>query len=122
MYRLDLDTQQLEIINSNPKMLMANGADKRPERKNILSLTQGFNATGGGVYQLDRETLKSTPIVETYFGVPFNSLNDIASTTDGILFFSDPVYGFEQGFRVGEPQLGSKVYRYDMATKELTII
>lgn len=118
-YRLDLDTNELEMITPDPKIPMANGARKTPDRKNILWVGQGFNETSGGIYQLDRNTLKSTPILESHYGSSFNSLNDIASTTDGLLFFSDPSYGFEQGFRQGNPVLGNNVYRYNMATNEL---
>jgi hypothetical protein len=74
------------------------------------------------LYLLDRETLTSTPVLDTYYGADFNSLNDIKATDDGILFFTDPPYGFEQGFRAGNPQLGSNVYRYSTTTKETTVL
>merc|ERR1712238_130026 len=49
-------------------------------------------------------------------------MNDIKVTDDGIIFFTDPVYGFEQGFRFGNPELGSNVYRYDTNTKRVSLL
>jgi SMP-30/Gluconolactonase/LRE-like region len=121
--KLDLSTNELSTITPNPPIPMANGMKLSPDGKNILVLSQGFNTTGGGIFQLNSETLESTPIVTGFYGRSFNSLNDIAITSDGDLaFITDPAYGFEQGFRAGVPELGSNVYRYDMATKALSLI
>ena len=46
----------------------------------------------------------------------------MVASGDGLIFLTDPAYGYEQGFRTGRPQLGSNVYRYDPATKELTVV
>jgi len=122
--KLDLATNTLSNITKSisPKLLMANGMTKTADGKNIIALSQGFNTTGGGIYEINRESLVSTPIVTSFYGNPFNSPNDIEITHDGIIFFSDPVYGFEQGFREGLPPLGSNVYRYDTNTKRQTIV
>lgn len=123
IYKLDLTTLELTVLQTNPPILMANGMVKAPDGRNILALSQGFNDTGGGVYEIDRETLQVTTIVDNFYGLSFNSLNDIQTTaTDNILFFSDPSYGFEQGFRYGNPQLGSNVYRYDAAQQSLQVL
>lgn len=104
-------------------IMMANGMTKTADGENILVLSQGFNTTGGGIYELNQNTLKAKPIVTSFYGKQFNSPNDIETTKDGIIFFSDPPYGFEQGFRSNEnPGLGSNVYRYDTSTKILTLI
>jgi gluconolactonase len=42
----------------------------------------------------------------------FNSPNDVVVHTDGSIWFTDPIYGSEQGFRP-KPQLRSHVYRFD---------
>jgi len=121
--KLTFATGELSVVSPNPDIPMANGMRKSADGKKIIVLSQGFNRTGAGVFELDPETLESTPIVNTYYGRNFNSLNDIETTEDGkVLFFTDPPYGFEQGFRVGQPELGSNVYRYDTTTKTVTIL
>lgn len=60
----------------------------------------------------------SQPILNNYHGRPFNSLNDVITlrhphdSTKLLIFFTDPTYGFEQGFRP-QPQLPSHVYCFD---------
>lgn len=125
MYRLDLDTSELSVVaneDGNAPILMANGMTRTADGRNLLSLSQGLGSVGGGVYEIDRVTKEAVPVVDNYFGAEFNSLNDIVTTSDGIVFLTDPAYGYEQGFRAGNPQLGSNVYRYDTATKELAAL
>ena len=93
--KLDLETDELTVLDTPIKM--ANGMTKTADGENILALSQGFNNTGGGVFELNRETLEVTPILTSYFGREFNSPNDIEITSDGIIFVNDPPYGFEQG-------------------------
>lgn len=95
--KFDLETDELSILDTRPSIEMANGMTKTADGQNILVLSQGFNSTGGGVFRLNRETLEVDPILTSYFGKQFNSPNDIEITSDGIMFFSDPPYGFEQG-------------------------
>jgi len=122
--KLDLSTNALSNLSEtiSPKIPMANGMSTTADGKNILALSQGFNTTGGGIYEIDRESLVSTPILNSFYGEPFSSPNDIVTTHDRIIFFNDPPYGFEQGFRAGLPHLGSNVYRYDTNTKRQTIL
>jgi len=122
IYKLDLVTNELTVLETNPEIFMANGMTKSSDGRSILALSQGFADETGGVYLLNRTSLEATPIVTTHYGNPFNSLNDIKTTQDGILFLSDPVYGFEQGFRQGNPALGGNVWRYDTGTKTLQIV
>jgi sugar lactone lactonase YvrE len=122
IHKLNLATNNLTIFETNPPLLMANGMTKSADGTSILALSQGFNATGGGVYMLDRQSGNSTPVLGSVYGVEFNSLNDIKATQDGIIFVSDPAYGFEQGFRAGFPALGSNIYRFDTTTKRLDLL
>jgi hypothetical protein len=95
--RLDLKLMELSTVNSAPvDILMANGMTKTADGQNILALSQGFNSTGGAIYELNRNTYEATAILDTFYGKKFNALNDIKVTSDGIIFFSDPVYGFER--------------------------
>jgi sugar lactone lactonase YvrE len=97
--KLDLGSMELSTVRSTPVDIpMANGMTKTPDGQNILVLSQGFNLTGGAIYEMDRNTYEATAILDTFYGSNFNALNDIKATSDGIIFFSDPVYGFERKY------------------------
>jgi len=96
MWKLDLESNKLEKQNVDPKV-MANGMTKTADGNNILMLSQGFKSTGGAIFEFDRDTQAYEPILNSFLGRQLNSPNDIEITSDGVLFFSDPPYGFEQG-------------------------
>jgi len=49
-------------------------------------------------------------VADNWFGVPFNSPNDVVVKRDGSIWFTDPSYGSVQGFRTA-PKLNNQVYR-----------
>jgi gluconolactonase len=51
----------------------------------------------------------------------FNSPNDVVVKSDGTIWFTDPSYGFLQGFRP-EPVVPDAVYRFDPRTGELATV
>jgi gluconolactonase len=53
--------------------------------------------------------------------LPLNSPNDIVVKSDGTIWFTDPAYGFLQGFRP-RPSHGDFVWRFDPATGRATIV
>jgi gluconolactonase len=57
--------------------------------------------------------------VDAWDGLPLNSPNDVAVHPDGTIWFTDPSYGYLQGFRP-EPRAGDHVYRYEPRTGRLT--
>ncbi len=60
----------------------------------------------------------TTTVVDSWRGLSLNSPNDVVVKSDGTIWFTDPSYGFLQGFRP-EPQLGDHVYRLDPLKGEL---
>jgi gluconolactonase len=60
----------------------------------------------------DGTSYSTQNVLSEFDGVPFNSLNDVVVAKDGAMWFTDPPYGSEQGFR-GPPQLPAMVYRFD---------
>jgi gluconolactonase len=54
-------------------------------------------------------------------GRPLNSPNDVVVASDGSIWFTDPSYGWLQGFRP-EPLVGDHVYRYDPLDQRLTVV
>lgn len=55
-------------------------------------------------------------LVSSFHGRPFNSPNDVVVHSDGSIWFTDPIYGWEQGIRP-RPRLPNQVYRFDPATR-----
>jgi gluconolactonase len=60
-------------------------------------------------------------IVKSFGSRPFNSPNDVAVHRDGSIWFTDPIYGFAQGFRP-PPQLPCQVYRWDPDTSSIRAV
>ncbi|KAA6408915.1 MAG: SMP-30 Gluconolaconase LRE-like region [Lasallia pustulata] len=73
---------------------------------------------GGLIYMSTTPPYQTEPVVETFNGVPFNSVNDVVVAEDGAIWWTDPIYGYEQGLRP-PPQLPAQVYRYDPNTKSV---
>lgn len=85
---------EFDISNDIP---MANGACLSPY-DTILICAQGNSTHPAGIYELNITSYKVEPILTSYHGLPFNSPNDII-IKDGYVWFTDPSYGYEQGFR-----------------------
>jgi len=64
---------------------------------------------------------RTETVVDSWRGLPLNSPNDVVVKSDGTIWFTDPSYGYLQGFRP-RPQLGDYVYRYDPQSGELDVV
>ncbi|HEV8442943.1 MAG TPA: SMP-30/gluconolactonase/LRE family protein [Steroidobacteraceae bacterium] len=49
-----------------------------------------------GIQKLDLTTKKKTPVAMTFEGKKFSSPNDVIRMKNGVIFFSDPPYGFKK--------------------------
>lgn len=79
----------------------------------ILFCAQGSSEDRGGLVYVDSHPPYATrTLLDNFHGRQFNSLNDVVIHTDGSIWFTDPIYGFEQGFRP-KPELRSHVYCFD---------
>ncbi|KAH7407195.1 hypothetical protein BKA64DRAFT_666050 [Cadophora sp. MPI-SDFR-AT-0126] len=94
---------------------MANGGVNYQD--GILFCSQGSLTTPSGLYHMSRhEPYTVTPIVTSFHGRNFNSVNDVVvHPTDGSIWFTDPTYGYMQGFK-GKPELPNQVYRFEPET------
>ena len=70
---------------------------------------------------VDPATGESETMVDSWRGLRLNSPNDVVVKRDGSVWFTDPSYGFLQGFRP-PPEVGDFVYRYDPAGDRLTVV
>lgn len=79
----------------------------------IIFCAQGTLETQGGIVFMEAEPPYQTRMmVSSFHGRDFNSVNDVVGHSDGSIWFTDPIYGFEQGIRP-RPKLPNQVYRYD---------
>lgn len=60
-----------------------------------------------------------TTLVDKFDGKRFNSPNDAVVKSDGTIYFTDPDYGLERREREIE---GNYVYRFNPATREVTVL
>jgi gluconolactonase len=87
----------------------------------LLVCEQGSQSAPARVSAVDPVTGAVEPVVDAWGGLPLNSPNDVVVRSDGSIWFTDPSYGYLQGFRP-KPRVGDFVYRYDPVAGRLTVV
>jgi gluconolactonase len=107
--RLDLGSLAVSVVRADARAAngMALGHDGR-----LVVCEQ----IGGAIAAVDRETGARELLVDG-----FNSPNDVVVRSDGTIWFTDPSYGWLQGFRP-PPRIPDAVHRFDPRTGELTTV
>lgn len=109
-------TTTCEEISCNG-IFMANGGVNH--KGGILFCAQGSETAPSGLYQVSAvQPYHTELVISDFYGRPFNSVNDVVVHSDGSIWFTDPTYGYEQGYRP-RPQLPSQVYRFQPADGSL---
>jgi gluconolactonase len=103
--RLDLDTGAVTVLR--PDANMANGMTLGPDGR-LLVCEQGTLETRARITAVDR----AAGAVEVLAEDGLSSPNDVVVASDGALWFTDPAYGWLQGFRP-RPEHPDRVYRLD---------
>lgn len=116
--RLSLVTGAIEVVRVEANM--ANGMALAPDGR-LLVCEQGTPVTPARIAAVDRATGEAETLLEAPRGLPLNSPNDIVVKSDGTIWFTDPSYGFLQGFRP-PPSHGDFVWRFDPATGGTTVV
>ena len=99
---------------------MANGATNY--RDGLVVCAQGsLNEPAALIYMEAKRPHKTTTLLNNYHSRPFNSPNDVVVHSDGSIWFTDPIYGYEQGFRP-KPQLPQQVYRFAPSTGDIRVV
>lgn len=94
-----------------PLIHMANGGVNY--EGGILLCAQGSSTRPSGLFKVEvAAPYRTEPVLTSYMGRPFNSVNDVVVNGDGSIWFTDPSYGHDQGYRP-RPSLPDAVYRYD---------
>jgi gluconolactonase len=115
--RIDLASGDVSVLvdDANQANGMALGRDG-----SLIVCEQGTRFERARISRLDRATAARETIVDGVHGLALNSPNDVVVHGDGSIWFSDPSYGFLQGFRPA-PELPDRVYRVDPATGEIAV-
>ncbi len=116
--RLDLATAQVTVVRQPSNR--ANGMTLDREGR-LVVCEQGTRSSPAAISRLDPRTGARESLVEQWFGLPFNSPNDVVVKSDGSIWFTDPSYGFLQSFKPA-PSVGDFVYRFDPATGSLAVV
>jgi gluconolactonase len=112
--RLALADATVDVVRADANM--ANGMTLDREGR-LVVCEQGTLDTPARITRLDRATGE----VETVVEADLNSPNDVVVKRDGTIWFTDPSYGYLQGFRP-KPGAGDYVYRYDPVSGELSVV
>jgi gluconolactonase len=78
----------------------------------LVACEQGTRSRAAAITAFDPAYGRVTTLIDEFRGLPLNSPNDVAVRSDGSVWFTDPSYGYLQGFRP-TPALGDHVYRLD---------
>jgi gluconolactonase len=106
--RLALDSMTVSVVR--PDAGAANGMTLSPDGRLVVC-----EQLGGALSLVDRSSGARRLLVDG-----FNSPNDVVVKSDGTIWFTDPSYGWLQGFR-SRPLLRDAVRRYDPQTGEVTM-
>ena len=99
----------------------ANGMTLSPDG-GLLVCEQGSFGSPAAITRIDRRTgERERVVVDQVDGMPLNSPNDVVVARDGAIWFTDPSYGYLQGFRPA-PRRADAVYRHDPATGRTRVV
>ena len=116
--RFPLEAERVSTVPARPTL--ANGMTLAGDGR-LVVCEQGDLAHRARISTVDRATGRTSTLVDRWHGLALNSPNDVVVRRDGTIWFTDPSYGFLQGFR-SEPQVGDFVYRYEPRTGGLAVL
>ena len=87
----------------------------------LVVCEQGTRSEPARISRVDPATGRVETLVDGWGGLSLNSPNDVVVRRDGTIWFTDPSYGYLQGFRP-EPQVGDFVYRFDPGSSRLSVV
>jgi gluconolactonase len=87
----------------------------------LVVCEQGTRSEPARISRVDPATGQVETLVDGWGGLSLNSPNDVVVRRDGTIWFTDPSYGYLQGFRP-EPQVGDYVYRFDPGSDRLSVV
>jgi len=123
--RLSLDGLSLPVDPSRLSTLavpvhMPNGMTLGQDGR-LVVCEQGTQSAPAQISRVDPLTGQVDTLADNWHGLRLNSPNDVVVRRDGTIWFTDPSYGYRQGFRP-EPQAGDYVYRFDPRSGRLSVV
>ena len=94
--RLSLASGEVSVLRADANQ--ANGMALHPDGR-LVVCEQGTHVTPARISLVDRVTGAAETLVDGWGGLPLNSPNDVVVKGDGTVWFTDPSYGYLQGFR-----------------------
>ncbi len=110
-----VDLGTLKIGTFLPRSNMANAMWLTADGTALLVAEQGTMNTPGAISRIKLIDGNREVVVDSFEGKPFNSPNKVIESSKGRIYFSDPDYGANQGFKP-KPELPMAVYAHDLAT------
>ncbi len=117
-YRFPVERERVSVVR--PQANAANGMTLAPDGA-LLVCEQGSWFQPARISRVDPATGVATGLVDHRGGARLGSPNDVVVRHDGTVWFTDPSYGFLQGFRP-RPEAPDAVYRWDPATGALAVV
>jgi len=116
--RLPLEPGRITTVRAAANM--ANGMALDGDGR-LVVCEQGTLWRPAAITRVDPATGSVETIVDEWLGLRLNSPNDVVVKRDGTIWFTDPSYGYVQGFRPA-PQVDDNVYRYDPRSRALSVV
>ena len=110
-----LDLANNTVSTFRPRSNMANGMWLSRDGKALLVAEQGSFDSRGAISLITLTDGKREVLVDEYQNKPLNSPNKVIESSSGWIYFSDPDYGHNQGFKP-PPQLPMAIYAHDLLT------
>jgi len=120
MSLFDLNSGKTTNLGLSSLIPMANGAF-RLKNGSIVVAMQGNHKQPAGLASFDLNTRQVTMLTKGFAGYQFNSPNDVVQANDLSIWFTDPQYGYEQGFRP-KPTTGNWVWRLDASGRSQRLL
>jgi gluconolactonase len=116
--RLALADRRVTTVREDANV--ANGMTLGPDGR-LVVCEQGSLDRPARIASVDPGTGAAETVVDNWNDLRLNSPNDVVVASDGAFWFTDPTYGYLQGFRPG-PLVPDRVYRYDPASEQLDVV
>ena len=117
-YRFPLERERVSVVR--PQANAANGMTAAPDG-GLIVCEQGSWFQPARLSRVDPVTGVADGLVDRRGGVRLASPNDVVVRHDGTIWFTDPSYGFLQGFRP-RPECADLLYRWDPVAGSLTVV
>ncbi|KAI9754341.1 MAG: hypothetical protein M4579_004739, partial [Chaenotheca gracillima] len=121
--KLEISENAVHVNRNISDITMPNGGVNDGDSGIVFCMQGKGKEPSGLVHMSAKAPYESKTLLTTFHGRTFNSPNDVViNPRDGSIWFTDPVYGYEQGFRHGKPQLPNQVYRFERETGDIRAI